>query len=176
MCKLAEVGPSLPALARGAIDHWLREATVLPLDDSGAPPAPVFVSLHDSKSGQLRGCMGTLSARELDVRHETRRCAVLAAMDDPRFDPLVLSELDTVTIDVTVLCPLENVSGPEFLDPKRYGVVVCDQQGHRGVLLPDLEGIDDVQTQLSIVRKKAGIAPGSTVELQRFEALRFHER
>ena len=97
-------------------------------------------------------------------------------MDDPRFEPLQLSELDGVTIDVTVLCPLESVTGPEFLDPKRYGVVVSDKGGRRGVLLPDLDGIDDVQTQLRIVRKKAGIAAGALIDLQRFEALRFGER
>ena len=176
MRTLTDVGPALPALARGAIGDRLRETLAPPLDDSETPAAPVFVSLHMKASGQLRGCMGTLVAREPSVLHETCRCAILAAMDDPRFEPLVLRELEEVTIDVTVLCPLEAVSGPEFLDPKRYGVVVSDHLGRRGVLLPDLEGINDVQTQLSIVRRKAGIGASAPIDLQRFEALRFYER
>jgi len=175
VCKISDVGPSLPALARGAIDYWLREASDLPLGGSVGPAAPVFVSLHHRATRQLRGCMGTLAAHEPDVRHETRRCAILAAMEDPRFEPLELSDMDGISIEVTVLCPLEVITGPEFLDPKRYGVVVSDTLGRRGVLLPELEGIDDVQTQLQIVRRKAGIAPGSPVDLQRFEALRFGE-
>jgi len=80
-----------------------------------------------------------------------------------------------IGIDVTVLCPLEAIDGPESLDPKRYGVVVSDAKGRRGVLLPDLEGIDDVETQLSIAKRKAGISKNAPVSLQRFEALRFNE-
>jgi len=173
--SLADLGPTLPALARLAIEHFLRESTELSLELSQVPAAPVFVSLHTKELGHLRGCMGTLVAHEADVRLETRRCAVMAAMDDPRFSPLELTELEGVMIDVTVLCPLEPVSGLEFLDPKRYGVIASDHCGHRGVLLPDLEGIDDVRTQLDIVRRKAGIAPSAAIELQRFEALRFCE-
>ncbi len=119
--------------------------------------------------------MGTLVAREPDVRWETVRCAVMAATDDPRFVRLPLDELPHVTIDVTVLCPMEPIASPELLDPKRYGVVVSDAQGRRGVLLPDLEGIDDVETQLCIVRRKAGIPAGSKMDMKRFEALRFCE-
>lgn len=174
MCTLAAIGPSLPRLARRAIEHWLSQNKPLNIAEGSAPAAPVFVTLH-LPGGELRGCMGTLVARESDVRRETARCAVLAATQDPRFAPLPLEELDRIAIDVTVLCPLEAVAGPEHLDPKRYGVVVSDGQGRRGVLLPDLDGITDVKTQLSIVRHKAGISSAAPVDLQRFEALRFYE-
>lgn len=174
VCTLAAIGPSLPPLARDAIEHWLRQHQVMSIDFQSAPAAPVFVTLHLT-GGELRGCMGTLVAREPDVRYETLRCAVLAATEDPRFAPLPLNELERVTIDVTVLCPLEPIAGPEFLDPKRFGVVVSDGQGQRGVLLPDLDGIDDVATQLSVVRRKAGISSNALVELKRFQALRFCE-
>jgi AMMECR1 domain-containing protein len=119
--------------------------------------------------------MGTLAATEVDVFRETARCAVLSASQDPRFEPLTRGELQLVAIDVTVLCPLETIDGPESLDPKRYGVVVSDAKGRRGVLLPDLEGIEDVATQLSIAKRKAGIGQNAPVSLQRFEALRFAE-
>jgi len=172
---LAAIGPSLPPLARAAIEHWLRQRVTLEIDDQAAPAAPVFVTLHLT-DGELRGCMGTLVARETDVRRETLRCAVLAATEDPRFTPLPLDELELVSIDVSVLCHMEPISGPELLNPKRYGVVVSDRQGRRGVLLPDLQGIDNVETQLRIVRRKAGISPEAVVDLKRFEALRFYER
>ncbi len=175
MSTLAAIGPSLPRLARAAIEHWLRQRAALDIEDQSAPPAPVFVTLH-LLNGELRGCMGTLVARETDVRRETLRCAVLAATEDPRFTPLPLGDLTLVNIDVTVLCPLESITSPEQLDPKRYGVVVSDGQGHRGVLLPDLPGIDDVETQLRIVRRKAGISSQALIDLKRFEALRFYEQ
>jgi AMMECR1 domain-containing protein len=174
VCTLAAIGPSLPLLARDAIEYWLRHHESMNVDDRAAPAAPVFVTLHLPR-GELRGCMGTLVARERDVRRETLHCAVLAATRDPRFTPVPLQELQRIAIDVTVLCPLESICGPEFLDPKRYGVVVCDVEGRRGVLLPDLDGIDDVNTQLTIARRKAGIAAMAPVELKRFEALRFYE-
>ena len=173
MLTLKEVGPGLPGLARRAIESWLLGRALCP-EEQAVPAAPVFVSLHD-ESGDLRGCMGTLVATEVDVCKETARCAVLSAAKDPRFAPLTRSELAHVHIDVTVLCPLEAIDGPECLDPKRYGVVVSDAKGRRGVLLPDLEGIDDVDTQLSIAKRKAGIGKNAPVSLQRFEALRFNE-
>jgi AmmeMemoRadiSam system protein A len=174
VCDLTVIGPTLPSLARSAIDLWLRKGSRLNIETVPAPAAPVFVTLH-SDDGQLRGCMGTLVAREPDVRWETVRCAILAATDDPRFASLPLDELVHVTIDVTVLCPMEPIGTSELLDPKRYGVVVSDAQGRRGVLLPDLEGIDDVETQLRIVRRKAGIPLGAKMDMKRFEALRFCE-
>jgi hypothetical protein len=99
-----------------------------------------------------------------------------AEVHDTRFEAVQLPELDTLKIDVTVLHRPRSVRGPEDLDPKRYGVVVRDGHGRQGILLPDLQGIDDVATQLSVARRKAGIAPEAPVLLQRFAALRFHEQ
>ena len=173
MRTLQELGPGLPTLARRAIEAWLG-GQHLAHSDNNAPAAAVFVSLHD-KSGELRGCMGTLLPTEDDVCKETIRCAVLCASKDPRFAPITRGELELVHIDVTVLGPLESIEGPELLDPRRYGVTVSDARGRRGVLLPDLDGIDDVATQLRVARRKAGIGEGVPVSLHRFEALRFTE-
>jgi AMMECR1 domain-containing protein len=71
-------------------------------------------------------------------------------------------------VKVDVLSPLESIPGPEALDSRRYGVVVSTLDGRRGVLLPDLEGVDRVDQQIDIARRKAGIAPGEAVQLQRF--------
>jgi len=60
----------------------------------------------------------------------------------------------------------------EDLDPKRYGVIVeCGWR--RGLLLPDLEGVDTVEYQVEICRRKAGIGPDEPVQLYRFEVIRY---
>ena len=80
-----------------------------------------------------------------------------------------LSELE---YSVDVLGEAEDISSPEQLDPKRYGVIVTGSGGRRGLLLPDLEGVDTVEQQISIARRKAGISPSEKVSLQRFEVIR----
>ncbi|OAT80775.1 AmmeMemoRadiSam system protein A [Desulfotomaculum copahuensis] len=134
-------------------------------------PAGAFVSLH--KHGQLRGCIGTISPQQRRVVDEVVANAVSAAIHDPRFYPVTEDELPELEISVDVLQEPEPVSGPEQLDPKKYGVIV--RAGHRsGLLLPDLEGVDDVAQQVAIARQKAGIGPREPVELQRFEVKRYH--
>ena len=99
--------------------------------------------------------------------------AVSAGFNDPRFAPLRREELEQLVISVDVLSPLERISDPGALDPKKYGVLV--RSGHRsGLLLPDLEGVDTVEEQLRIARRKAGIAPGEPVELYRFTVTRYY--
>ncbi|MBO4368168.1 MAG: AMMECR1 domain-containing protein, partial [Clostridia bacterium] len=57
------------------------------------------------------------------------------------------------------------------LDVKRYGVIVTSGS-RRGLLLPDLEGVDTVEQQIDIARRKAGIGPDEKIHLQRFEVVR----
>jgi AmmeMemoRadiSam system protein A len=121
----------------------------------------------------LRGCIGTFEPAEKDVATETVRNAVSAATCDPRFPCVRAEELPEIEYSVDVLTPPERVSGPADLDPKRYGVIV--QAGRRrGLLLPDLEGVDTVEYQVSIAMQKAGIMPGTPVTLYRFEVKRYH--
>ena len=55
---------------------------------------------------------------------------------------------------------------------KRYGVIVsCGYK--RGLLLPDLEGVDTVEDQISIAMQKGGITPDDNYKLQRFEVVRY---
>lgn len=71
-----------------------------------------------------------------------------------------------------VLTSPEPIENKAQLDPKKYGVIV--QSGYRrGLLLPDLEGVDTVDQQISISRQKAGIAPNEPVKLYRFEVKRY---
>ena len=133
--------------------------------------AGAFVSLH--RHGQLRGCIGTIAPTEDSLAREIIRNAVSAAARDPRFDPVRPEELADLDVSVDVLGEPEDIDSPAELDVKRYGVIV--RQGtRRGLLLPDLEGVDTVEQQVAIARQKAGIGPGEKVSLQRFQVVRHH--
>jgi MEMO1 family protein len=134
--------------------------------------AGVFVSLHDA-GGELRGCIGTFEPQEDNVAEEIISNAISAATRDPRFYPVQARELESLDVSVDLLSSPERIKGVEELDPKRYGVIVtCGRR--RGLLLPDLEGVDSVEQQIDICRRKGGIGPREPVELQRFLVRRFH--
>ena len=131
--------------------------------------AGAFVSIH--KEGRLRGCIGTILPTEDSLAEEIIQNAISASTRDPRFDPIRPEELPLLEISVDVLGTPEDIDSPEELDVKRYGVIVsCGSR--RGLLLPDLPGVDTVEQQLSIARKKGGIGPKEKVRLQRFEVIR----
>ena len=162
----------LVVLARRAIEKHLGNTTTsLSTQIPGfEEPAGTFVSIK--KEGQLRGCIGTILPTAPSLAEEVAQNAVSAATGDPRFPPMTQEELGEITISVDVLTPPEPVSGPGELDPVKYGVIV--QSGYRrGVLLPDLPGVDSVEKQVAIAREKAGIASGEPVQLFRFEVKRY---
>ena len=140
-----------------------------------APPemterkAGVFVSIH--KEGRLRGCIGTILPVRGSVAEEIISNAISAATRDPRFDPVRPDELDQLEINVDVLTTPEKIESRAQLDVKRYGVIVSSGS-RRGLLLPDLEGIDTVDEQVEIAMKKGGIRLGDRITLERFEGVR----
>ena len=131
-----------------------------------------FVSLK--KNGDLRGCIGTIFPRSGSLAMEICENAIVAAVHDPRFPPLSRDELDTVSISVDILSTPEQITGIEELNPSKYGVVV-EKNGARGVLLPDLEGVETVEQQLSIAARKAGITTLQGALISRFSVLRVRE-
>jgi AmmeMemoRadiSam system protein A len=131
--------------------------------------AGVFVSLK--KHGSLRGCIGTISPVTESIAGEILRNAVSAAAEDPRFAPVTEDELDELVYSVDVLAPAEPIGSIVELDVKRYGVIVTSGR-KRGLLLPNLEGVDTVEQQVEIAKKKAGIYDNETVSLERFEVVR----
>ena len=135
--------------------------------------AASFVTITD-RHGVLRGCVGTVQPVQPSVDLEIAANAVAAASADPRFPPVRASELAELVYKVDVLSEPEPIPGPEALDPGHYGVVV-EADGRRGLLLPDIEGIDDAEQQVAIARDKAGIGPGERVQLFRFTVDRYHE-
>lgn len=131
--------------------------------------AGAFVSVHEL--GMLRGCIGTISATCNSVAEEIRQNAVSAVSRDPRFSPVVERELSKLEISVDVLGEAEKISSQEELDVKRYGVIV-ESGAKRGLLLPDLEGVDSIEQQVDIARQKAGIHYDEPYILYRFEVIR----
>jgi len=161
----------LLALAQQAIARQLAGQGLPPAERqafSGAPQA-CFVSLH--LHGRLRGCIGTLEPTQPTVEEEVWANAISAATRDPRFPPLTAAELAEVDLAIDLLSPAEPVNAPSQLDARKYGVIVSSQ-GRRGVLLPDLEGVDTPQQQIDICRRKAGIAPQAPITLARFTVVR----
>ncbi|MGI6784476.1 MAG: AmmeMemoRadiSam system protein A [Aminivibrio sp.] len=134
--------------------------------------AACFVTLK--KKGILRGCIGTLSPRKDSLAEEIGENALSAALDDPRFPPLKEGELKDLSISVDVLSTPEAVPDSSFLDPKKYGVIV-EKGGARGVLLPDLDGVDTVEAQTGIAARKAGLPSPDGASISRFTVKRIEE-
>ena len=174
--KVVKEHHPLVVLARQAIESFVRESVVLEpkaLTPEMERQAGTFVSLHDGQ-GQLRGCIGTFMPAQANVALEVVHNAISAATRDPRFPPVRPHELADLDVKVDVLTTPEPVSGPQELDTRRYGVIVQAEQGwRRGLLLPDLEGIDTVEEQIRICRYKAGIGEGEAVQLLRFQVERY---
>jgi AmmeMemoRadiSam system protein A len=150
------------ALARATIDLYVRERKVIDVpedlpDELVNRRAGTFVTLH--KGGDLRGCIGTITPTRTTLADEIIGNAILAATEDPRFYPVRKEELSELDISVDVLGEAEEVDSFDDLDPVRYGVIVT--RGYRrGLLLPNLDGIDTVEEQLlyalQILNEKTG--------------------
>ncbi len=159
--------------ARSCVNLVVRGQRVLRAPDHPlfALEAACFVTLKTR--GGLRGCVGTLAPAESDLGREIARNARSSAFNDPRFAPVQVHELDSLSCSVDVLSSSQACSFAE-LDPSQYGVIVSS--GHRrGVLLPDLHGIDTPGIQVQIAQQKAGIQAGEPCDLERFCVTRCHE-
>lgn len=166
---------SLPVrLARQSLEHYLRTGKVLQVPDPLPPElagrAGAFVSIK--KHGNLRGCIGTIAPTRANLAEEIIYNALAAGLEDPRFPPVTVEELPDLTYSVDVLNEPEPATMAD-LDPRVYGVIVsCGRR--RGLLLPDLEGIDTPQEQVAIACQKAGIKPDEPYCLERFTVTRYH--
>lgn len=168
----------LPRLAREAVEKFVRSGEVM--EAPRAPgsllstPAPCFVSLK-TLDGELRGCIGTIEPSRATLAREIIANAISAAMNDPRFDPVTETELGNLRYSVDVLRPAEATVFAE-LDPAVFGVIVEDESGsRRGLLLPDIPGIESAGQQVDIAARKAGIPSGTPINLWRFKVDRFRE-
>lgn len=163
----------LARLAQETVEGYAREGTLphpAELTPEMREKAGVFVTLK--KHGQLRGCIGTFEPTQRNVAEEIINNAISSSTRDPRFLSVTADELPDITYSVDVLTEPVPVESEEELDPGRYGVIV-ESEGRRGLLLPDLEGVDTVEQQIDICRQKAGILPDEPVKLYRFEVKRY---
>jgi AmmeMemoRadiSam system protein A len=171
----------LVKLARDTIESYVRRKKVvdIPPEKELTPEmkqrAGVFVSIK--KGGQLRGCIGTIEPCEENVAQEIIRNAVSAATRDPRFPPISPDELEDLDVSVDVLTAPEPIESLEDLDPKRYGIIVqsLENPSKRGLLLPDLPGIETAEEQFHHTKVyKAGISgDDEPILIYRFEVLRY---
>lgn len=165
------------SLAKKSVESFIKEKKII------TPPkdlpkiffekrAGVFVTIE--KNGQLRGCIGTYLPTKINIAEEIIHNAIAAATEDWRFEPVKKNELDSLTYTVYILSLPEPVRDIKELDPKKYGLIVRtfplvfpneeitfngNLPSKTGVLLPDLEGIETVEQQISIACQKAGIDP-----------------
>jgi AmmeMemoRadiSam system protein A/AmmeMemoRadiSam system protein B len=168
----------LPMLARQVVETFVTKGEVINAPENASEllsqRAGCFVSIK-TRAGELRGCIGTIEPAKATLAEEVIINAISAATRDPRFTPVREAELPGLKYSVDVL------SEPEFarledLDPRVYGVIVEDENGvSRGLLLPNLEGVDTAARQVEIASRKAGIPERSKIKIWRFRADRFGE-
>ena len=154
-------------LARATIETYVSTGEIPDLpkdlpDEMYRQRAGAFVSIKEN--GSLRGCIGTIQATRASVAEEILYNAISAAVKDPRFAPIEADELDRLVISVDILGETEEIDAPDKLDVKRYGVIVTKGR-KRGLLLPNLDGVDTVEEQIAIAKNKAGIRPEEEVRL-----------
>ena len=163
----------LAELAKKTVETYIKEGkTIKPqeLTPEMHQRAGVFVTIH--KHGELRGCIGTITPVMPNIAEEVIANAISSSTMDPRFPPVSRKELPELEYSVDVLTKPEPVTDVNQLDPKKYGLIVeCGRR--RGLLLPDIEGVDTVEQQISICRQKAGILQHEPVKLSRFQVKRY---
>lgn len=161
-----------------SIESYIRDRKLVDPIRDGAPEellsrrAGAFVSLH-LLDGSLRGCIGTFMPTKVNLAVEMRDNAIAAATEDPRFPPVTQDELNETEVTVDILSEPEKVNDLSQLDPKKYGVIVVSGY-RRGLLLPDLPGVDTVEQQIRITLRKAGISEHERFDVYRFTVERYH--
>jgi AmmeMemoRadiSam system protein A/AmmeMemoRadiSam system protein B len=161
-------------LARAAVEAYVRNGKMIsppedvPQEFQGQ--AGVFCTLKIN--GELRGCIGTIESTTGSIPKEIIRNAIAAASEDPRFHPVKEDELGSLCYSVDVLMPSQRILGLDELNPKTYGVIVRKGR-RRGLLLPDIEGVDTPYEQVAIAKRKAGISQNEDIEIERFEVKRY---
>jgi AmmeMemoRadiSam system protein A len=169
----------LVELARKTIELYVTTGKQLKPPSELTPemqqPAGAFVSIH--RHGQLRGCVGTIYPTCKNVAEEVIQNAISAATHDYRFSPIRRNELEDLEIKVDMLHEPEPISSEGELDPKRYGLIVQSLKDprKRGLLLPDLEGIDTVEQQVYYTKHHKALItdPDEPVQMYRFEVVRY---
>jgi len=166
-------------LAKETIETYIKTRKIISpprdlLKEMSTRRAGVFVSLH-LKDGSLRGCIGTFVPTKKNIALEIMANAISSATQDPRFPPVTEEELPKLTYSVDILSTSKTISKDKLSDPKKYGLIVSVQDGRRGLLLPNLPGVNTIEKQIKICRMKAGINPWEPVNYHIFTVERHSE-
>jgi AmmeMemoRadiSam system protein A len=163
-------------LAQKAVEEYVRNRKIvmmptdMPLEFKRRAGVFICLKVH----GDLRGCIGTFHPSRKNLYEEIIFNAIAAATEDPRFSLVQPGELDKMTYTVDVLSDPEIISDQSHLNPKKYGIIVIKGQ-KKGLLLPDLEGVETVEEQLRITKMKAGIrSEDEEIEIFRFTVDRYN--
>ncbi|MCF6464352.1 AmmeMemoRadiSam system protein A [Clostridium sp. Cult2] len=161
-------------LARASLEHYVKHNEKIKIPEGLSEellndPHGAFVTLK--KDGLLRGCIGTIKPTQKNLAMEIIENAISAGLRDPRFDPVREEELPELVYSVDVLKEPEPISSIEELDVEKYGVIVS-KGFTKGLLLPNLEGVDTPEEQIRIALNKAGIGEYEDYKLERFEVIR----
>jgi AmmeMemoRadiSam system protein A len=165
-------------LAKNTVETFLKTNQIPPLPKD-LPQAMLkkkagaFVSIHQ-KNGELRGCIGTFLPTKPNLALEIITNAISSATQDPRFRPITQEKLDNLVYSVDILSPPKPATKKE-INPKKYGLIVKSEDGRKGLLLPDLEGVDTPEQQIAICCQKAGIGPKEKISYQIFTVERHQE-
>jgi AmmeMemoRadiSam system protein A len=151
----------------------ITENDYIPIELSSKKACFVTLKTFDNR---LRGCIGTIAPRYSNLFTEIIKNAISSAFFDHRFPPLNQNELYEIDITVEVIEEVEPIEDINLLDPKIYGAIISDHYGNKGVLLPDIDGIDTVEDQIKIIKRKAGITQDNNSGLlfYRFKSMKFN--
>ncbi len=166
-------------LAKTAAEKYVKTRKIIDVP-SNLPPEfyekkfGVFVSIHNNK--ELRGCIGTYLPVHENLAEEIIMNAIAACSRDNRFEPINIEEFGDLLFEVSLLNAPEKISELKELDSEKYGVIVRCPDGRCGLLLPNLEGVESVEHQLSIACQKAGINPNrdNDIEIEKFEVKKYN--
>ncbi len=174
--KIRESESDYVSVAREATETYVKEHRQIDIPE-WVPfklsdfRAGTFVSIK--KKGELRGCIGTILPTQRNVMEEIIRNAIYASTQDPRFEPVRAEELPELVYSVDILHEPHKIASIDELDVKKYGVIVS-LGFRRGLLLPDLEGVDTPEDQVAIALRKGGISQNEPYDMERFEVVRYH--
>ncbi len=154
-----DLGRQLLAVARHAIADDLRLAVAAPATDGALlRPGATFVTLFCG--GELRGCIGSLRATRA-VGVDVRENALAAAFRDPRFPPLIASEFEATSVEISLLSHAESVrfdTEEELCLRLRPGIdgVTLELGDHRATFLPQVwDALPDARAFLTALKDKA---------------------
>jgi len=167
----------LVSLAKSAVEKYIKENVIITppeelLGDFGEERKGVFVTIN--KNEELRGCIGTASPTKSNILEEIIQNSIASSTEDHRFGKIKKEELDSLSYEVSILEKPELVEDVSLLDPQKYGIIVETEESpfKKALLLPDLEGIETPEEQISIASQKAGIETENT-RIYKFEVKKF---